>query len=136
MSRLSLRLFGSPQVIMDGEPVTIARAKASALLYYLAMSSEPHQRNHLATLLWSERENAVARTYLRQALYTLSKELGDGWFCADRAQIGLNPQADVTVDVRRFQQLLAVAPDLDPQADMEKLALAAKLAHDEFLAGF
>ncbi|MCB9159288.1 MAG: tetratricopeptide repeat protein [Caldilineaceae bacterium] len=136
MSRLSLRLFGSPQVIMDGEPVTIARAKASALLYYLAMSSEPHQRNHLATLLWSERENAVARTYLRQALYTLSKELGDGWFCADRAQIGLNPQADVTVDVRRFQQLLAVAPDLDPQADMEKLALAAKLAHDDFLAGF
>ena len=28
MSRQSLRLFGSPQVIMDGEPVTIARAKA------------------------------------------------------------------------------------------------------------
>ena len=136
MRRLSLRLFGSPQVIMDGEPVTIARAKASALLFYLAMNPEPHQRNHLATLLWSERENAVARTYLRQALYTLSKALGDGWFCSDRTQIGLDPQADVTVDVRRFQQLLAVAPDLDPQTGIEKLALAARLADDEFLAGF
>ena len=54
MSRLSLFLLGMPCVERDGEPVQIPRRKAGAPPAYLAMTSQSHSRDVLATLLWPE----------------------------------------------------------------------------------
>ena len=48
MSRLALFLLGSPRVKLDGEPAHIGRAKALALLAYLAVEARRHSRDALA----------------------------------------------------------------------------------------
>ena len=51
---LTLRLLGSPEVILDGEPATgFVSDKARAMLFYLAMEADRAQRREtLAGLLW------------------------------------------------------------------------------------
>jgi DNA-binding SARP family transcriptional activator len=51
MSRLALYLLGPPRIEVDDQPVSIGRAKAVALLVYLAVTGTPHTREGLATLL-------------------------------------------------------------------------------------
>lgn len=46
-------------------------AKAVALVVYLAVTGEPHSRQHLAALLWADMPEADAQTNLRQALSKL-----------------------------------------------------------------
>jgi predicted ATPase/DNA-binding SARP family transcriptional activator len=137
MTTLSLRLFGSPQVFVDDVPVSIPRVKASALLFYLAATEVAHQRNHLATLLWPEFENAAARTYLRQALYALTTALGAQWFQSSREQICLLPQEGLRVDIHDFHALASGTQVASTSgAAVRQWVLAAELAREPFLAGF
>ena len=51
--QLELALLGSPEVRLDGAPVTRFRStKSQALLYYLAMAGHPQPRLALAGLFW------------------------------------------------------------------------------------
>lgn len=77
MSSLSLSFLGPPQIVLNGEPVTIRRSKALALLIYLAVSGEPQRRDVLATLLWPERTQSAARSSLRRELARLKKFFGE-----------------------------------------------------------
>ena len=92
MARLAIHLLGAFRVQLDGKAVTGFRTnKARALLAYLAVEAQqPHQRAHLAGLLWPEWPEAQARTYLRQALADLQHVLdGSGAphpFLADLAR--------------------------------------------------
>ncbi len=52
--RLSIHLLGAPDVQVAGSLLTLNNQKVRALLYYLAATGQPHTRDHLATLLWSE----------------------------------------------------------------------------------
>ena len=79
MSNLHLYLFGTPRVEIDGITVDVGRRKASALLAYLALTNQPHNRDALAALLWPEYDQAGARTALRQALKALKAALGGNW---------------------------------------------------------
>jgi len=49
MSRLTLHLLGSPEIRLDEQPLALRERKALALLVYLAVTAEPHQREALAT---------------------------------------------------------------------------------------
>ena len=49
---LKLHLFGSPRLMENEQEIPINRAKAKALLAYLAITNRPHSRATLATLLW------------------------------------------------------------------------------------
>jgi DNA-binding SARP family transcriptional activator len=76
MKRLCLHLLGAFRVTLDGEPVNNFRTqKTRALLAYLAVEARPHERDHLAGLFWPEWPDAVARTYVRQALTNLRRLL-------------------------------------------------------------
>lgn len=49
---LQFKLFGSPQISYQGQPITsFVSAKVRALLIYLAVTALPHSRDHLAELL-------------------------------------------------------------------------------------
>jgi DNA-binding SARP family transcriptional activator len=146
MSRLAIYLLGPPRIELDGDPVHIGRAKAVALLAYLALEGGPHRRDTLATLLWPGYDQSSARAHLRRALVSLTKRLGHEWFVADRASIGLAPDAGPSngsgrgfwLDVDRLRHGLAACEALDPASDegLAPLTEATELYRDDFMAGF
>ncbi len=98
---LQLRLLGPPQVIEAGSPVTHKLAsKAQAILYYLAVTGQPQSRAALATLLWGDVPDDLARTNLRKALANLRQVLGD-FFDLDGQTVGF--KIAPWVDVIEFQ---------------------------------
>jgi len=123
MSRLALFLLGPPRIECNGEPVEVRRRKAVALIVYLAVTGRSHSRDALATLFWPEHDQSRARAGLRRALAALKKALrqvhpersrraqdaalGEGWLDVDREIVGLNPDAEVWLDVGQFQDRLA-----------------------------
>jgi len=142
MGQLHLYLLGAPRVECEGVPIQVDTRKAIALLAYLAVHREPHQRDALATLLWSEHDRTHGRTALRRTLYALRKAVGDGWLVADRERAGLDPSADLWLDVEHFHRYLGelrghghpsadVCPDCIPP-----LTAAAGLYRGDFMEGF
>jgi predicted ATPase/DNA-binding SARP family transcriptional activator len=148
MPRLALYLLGPPRIERDGEPVTIRRRKATALLAYLAVTGECHTRDALATLCWPESDQSRARASLRAALASLKSALGEGWadgkrpLDVDRETASLNPDAEVWLDVSEFQDLLAECRthghplDQVCAACLSPLAEAGELYRDGFMIGF
>jgi TolB-like protein/DNA-binding SARP family transcriptional activator len=109
VERLRIKLLGGYTVLDDrtGEVALPAR-KARALLAYLAVSAgQWHGRNRLAGLLWSDRQEARARSSLRQALASI-RHLGQGLGVdlvetdGDRVQL---PKGVAETDVAAFQKL-------------------------------
>ena len=48
---LAIQLLGTPQLLLDGQPLNVTRRKSRALLYYLAANAKPLTRDHLLTFL-------------------------------------------------------------------------------------
>src|SRR5690606_27060663 len=74
MPRLTISLFGTPRIAIDGAAASFDRNKPTALLAYLALTGQPHPRSALALLLWPESANA--RTHLRSTLLLLRRAFG------------------------------------------------------------
>src|ERR1700752_316186 len=105
--RLALHFLGSPQIYLDNELITADRRKAVALLAYLAVEGGKHTRDSLSALLWPDYDQSKAFTNLRHTLWEIQQAIGEGWIVADRETMGLNEDADVSLDVREFESLLA-----------------------------
>ncbi len=75
MPKLEFKLLGSPQILLDGQPLVLQprnSVKAKAILYYLAASGLPQSRERLAGLLWSDWPERKARDYLRGEIHLLN----------------------------------------------------------------
>jgi DNA-binding SARP family transcriptional activator len=143
MTSLRLTLFGLPRIERDGVPVEIARRKALALLAYLALSPTPQSREHLAELLWPERDAPSARADLRSALFAIRRAIGAEWLEIDGDSVALRRSPGLCVDIWRFRDLLAQAtghihtlPETACADCIAALAEAAALYTADFLAGF
>ena len=90
MTRLVVRLLGGFRVEVDGEAVYgFETDKARALFAYLIVEADrPHRRETLASLLWPERPDTIARANLRQALVRVRRALGDYVSPSDGASPG------------------------------------------------
>ncbi len=139
MAQLALFLFGPPRIELDGTPVKVSRHKAIALLAYLVVTAETHSRNTLATLLWPDYDQTRARAALRRTLVTFNKTGISTWLETERETIGLNPEANIQVDVILFHhyltQCLAAKEDTDAVC-LPLLTKAINLYHADFMAGF
>jgi predicted ATPase/DNA-binding SARP family transcriptional activator len=139
---LTFYLLGAPRLQLDGEPVHISRRRAVALLAYLALTGRSHSRDALATLLWSEHDQSSALAGLRRTLSVLNTTLGDEWLAIDRETAGVNPEAEIWLDVRVFRGKLAACEGHDqPGAELcadcvGLLEEAVALYRDDFMAGF
>lgn len=127
---MTIRLLGSPLIQIDDQSVRIRLRKGLALLAFLAVEGGKQRRDRLAALLWPGYRQQGARGNLRRTLSTLNQSLPGTWFHTTRQTIGLDPEADIRIDV---QELRALSPGT---ASMQKLAAAADLIRGPFLDGF
>ena len=111
MGRLDVRLLGGFEARFDtGQKVSLPTRKAEALLAYLALApGKTRSRDQLASLLWSDRADAQARSSLRQALTSLRHGLevnGYPVLASEGEGVYLEPDV-VSVDVLAFEKLAA-----------------------------
>jgi predicted ATPase/DNA-binding SARP family transcriptional activator/class 3 adenylate cyclase len=117
--------------------------KAGLLLAYLAYyPHRSHTRAELIELLWPECEPEVGRHNLRQALFSLRRQLEPpGVTCgtvilADRASLRLIPAA-VSTDVAQFQAALQAAGRTSRSTERaRRLTEAVELYRGELLPGY
>ena len=110
MVEVTLHLFGTPRLDIDGEPMQLGRRKATALLSYLAVTRSRHHRETLATLLWPESGPEAAYSALRNVLWILRQTLLTRLLRTDRSTIELVEDESLWVDVQRFRDLIAGCP--------------------------
>lgn len=138
MASLNLLLLGTPAIERDGATVALTRAKATALLAYLAATGERHDRDTLAAMLWPDFDTERAHGALRNTLWRLNQALGPGWLAADRTGVRL-AEGGVSVDSARFLRLTRPASQggaapLPPEL-LGELAEAVALYRGDFLQG-
>ena len=148
-SDLQIVLFGTPQILLHGEPIAEQlRAKAQALLFFLAVTQQPHNRDSLASLLWPEASTAQARKNLRNRLSELRKLLGD-YLTITRQTIAFDLTSNYWLDTALFpegptheQAKPSTDQEHDPgSGDLTQTVLARHQAaiqhyHGDFLEGF
>ena len=136
--RLEIRTLGGLNIQRDGQPLTgLASRKVEALLAYLACAGRPRPRELLAELLWEERTQERAMGNLRVALSSLRKRVGP-YVTISREEVGINPEADVWLDVLLLEQALSAArgrasPLSEPL--IARIEDALTLHQGDFLAG-
>lgn len=75
---LQIECLNRFRLLHRGVEIDISSAKARALIVYLALTpGERHSRNHLASLLWTNRFQEQARQSVRQCVRYLRKSLGE-----------------------------------------------------------
>ena len=142
LPRLVLRFLGLPQLHLDDQPVSTDRRKAIALLAYLAVNDlergfQKYSRELLSALLWPDYEQAKAFSNLRNVIWEVHQALGEGWLVADRETVGLSADADIELDVARFQDLLFQSrQQSSPESRIPLLMEASRLYNNHFLTGF
>jgi DNA-binding SARP family transcriptional activator/predicted ATPase len=141
LARLSVRMLGPLQIVLDEEPATgFASDKVRALLAYLAMETgQPHRREKLAGLLWPDWLEPSARANLRRALANLRQVIGDHqatppYLHISRQTVQFNTASDAWIDVTAFTGLLqARVPSPETVRQWEQ---AVELYRGDFLEGF
>jgi DNA-binding SARP family transcriptional activator len=134
---LALYFLGAPQLYLDNSPIPAGRRKVVALLAYLAIERGSHRRESLSALLWPDYDQSKAFTNLRHTLWEIQKSVGEGWLLTDYDKIGLNEAANVWLDLRQFESLLAQSrAERDLPRRISLLVESTKLYRNHFLSGF
>src|SRR6478609_8756915 len=110
---LRVLLLGQGRLELDGQALTrLLAPKQQALLFYLAAVGGSVARTKLAAMLWSELDEASARSNLRGALSRLRRWLPE-LLLVDAQQIGLAPGAAWEVDLHALTQAMS-SPGMEP----------------------
>jgi DNA-binding SARP family transcriptional activator len=149
---LPLHLFalGPPEVRVGDRLMVFPTRKTLALLFYLAIEAGTQPREQLAALLWpeatSEHSHASLRNtlgHLQTALRQASGQAQTSYLSVTHNSLGLNPDADITLDLQTIERAYALAladrsSRILPEgsASLPLLQLAAACQRGDFLAGF
>jgi len=125
-------MLGPAWIEWDGEPLSVKRRQARALLYCLAEKLQPVPREQLCFGFWPDADEAVGRRHFSHLLSHLRDELPiPEMLAATNEMVGLDPRA-VWSDAAAFAAA-CTAPDMQqPQT----LPAALPLYRGPFLAGF
>ena len=100
----------------DGRAVSSLGPRHLALLAYLALSTKPLSRDHVAELFWGDRDEDRARHSIREALSKLRRLLGPDAIPQRSTSLALSPSVPLAVDARA---LIAAATAGDTRAVVE-----------------
>ncbi len=102
MDSISVRLFSTPTVNVNGKTLSFRTKKAEALFYYLLVKKQA-SRDQLVYLLWSEEEEETAKKNLRNALYNIRRAFnGDILLTPRKSIVMLNPEINIDCDLYHF----------------------------------
>lgn len=135
---LKLRLLGSPRVEKGETAVTgFVSNKAQALLYYLAVTGEPHTRAKLVGLFWGDSPQKKARTSLRTALYNL-QQLVAPHITATRKTVAFDQEQPYWIDVVTFETAITTFRKSDTPTAQDYARLGTAVGHyrGDLLEGF
>ena len=136
-SHLALHFLGPPKLYLDNATITTGHRKALALLAYLAMERGQHPRETLSAFLWPNYNQSKAFTNLRHTLWEIQHSIGEGWLIADRERVSLNEAADISLDVKHFESLLAQSrAQNDISLRIPLFVESTKLYRGHFMTGF
>lgn len=136
-----VRLFGGFEAWREDVPLRgFESQKVRALfVYLLCHRGRAFSRDHLAGLLWPDRDPEAARHILRQAVYNLRSAFTGGGAAApivsSDAGLQLNPAADLWIDVEAFEEAVRQGKGREA-VDPYHLTAAVQLYRGELLAGF
>jgi DNA-binding SARP family transcriptional activator/predicted ATPase/Tfp pilus assembly protein PilF len=134
--QISLYLFGSPRLEVDGAKAPIRRRKSMGLLAYLAVTGQAHGRSALAALLWPENNRSCALASLRQALSEIKEGAGNALFAVERESVALQPGEPLWLDVAAFRGCLAAAGIREGAGATAALMEAVALYRADFMTDF
>jgi DNA-binding SARP family transcriptional activator len=139
VTELSVRLFGSPRLELQGRAVRVSRRKALAA--YLILAEQPQSRDSLATLLWPDLAQDRARAALRSTLPALTALAPLSWLEVDRATLWVRREA-LWADVIEFRELFTQSrrhshgPEVVCEACLPLVDRALDLYRGDFMSGF
>jgi DNA-binding SARP family transcriptional activator len=108
-----IRLLGPVSIEQDGRPATDLPSKALELLCILLLRRDrAHSREELAALLWPDASTALARKYLRQALWQLQSALTAGLLLLGSGWVRVDADADWWLDVDAFERAWEASRDV------------------------
>lgn len=148
MNRLSVCLLGKFSARRDDRELAgLDTTKIQHLFCYLLLyRMRPHPREALATLLWGNSPTSQSKKYLRQALWQLQSALNAGTdsledyiLVIEADWIGINPKADLSLDVAAFEQNFAAVEGV-PSREMDEqgaqaIINAAQLYRGDLMEG-
>jgi len=102
---LEIRLFGTPAILYNGQPLDVPRKMTRAMLYFLAANSQPVGRARLATFFWPELSDQKSRERLRDNLTKLRSSLPEPTLLKTTPQTVALDLGRITVDYLEFQKL-------------------------------
>jgi DNA-binding SARP family transcriptional activator len=137
--KLSLRLFGHPQIHVDARRVDAPLCDQALLLLALLAThkGESLRREQVAFTLWPDLSESDARAALRRQLYTLQQVLpasGEPWISSTNKTIGWSRATDTWVDVVEFERLCESPETFAAAAELYTGEFAPYLDH-EWAAG-
>lgn len=98
MTRIEMKFFGKPQIIIDGDIATVSLKRSEAMLYYIVYQKRV-TREELVRLIWSDVEPQTAKKNLRNSLYRIKKDLGVELFVSlGKTVIITNPELEFILD--------------------------------------
>lgn len=100
--KITCRLFGTPEILKDGELIIFPYKKAEALFYFLIIKKQCF-RDTLVDMLWGSVDEETAKKSLRNAVYIINKVFNtDVLVSPKRAIIMLNPEISFETDLSLF----------------------------------
>jgi LuxR family transcriptional regulator, maltose regulon positive regulatory protein len=138
-SRLSIRALGKPQVLINGETITLSKWHSQTvrdLFFYFLQMQHPMSREEIGEVFWPESEPEQLKLRFKNNLYRLRHALGIDTIQLDDQHYFFNNQVDYEYDVDEFKMHLArVAEVKDDQEKIRHLSSAVALWKDTYLKG-
>jgi len=130
-----LTLFGASKLLANGVETGLALKHGFALLAYLAHNRRPVPRGHMASVLWADVDESVARARLRRLVYRLETTAGASLIVAKGDNLELRP-GRLEVDSLEFASVAQHVLGSQPSAasvDIETLQAWVELASQPLL---
>lgn len=130
-NQLNLQFLGAPQVSFQGKALKFRSRKVLALLIYLIVTREFHNRETLMVLLWPNSDRHHAQTSLRTTIAQLRKSLQDAgdFLVVENDMVKFNFELSYWLDLHEVENALQAS---NPDA----WQAALRNSRGEFLAGF
>ena len=147
MADWNIQLFGEPIIHCHGNPWVKPESSIAQeiFLFLLSHRRTVHNRESLASLLWSECSTEQSKKNLRQTLWRLrscdalpAEMMQTLLISIDKDHIQLNPQIDFRIDTELFEQIyreVKSQPTVDEKL-AQRLREAAQLYRGGFLEGY